>query len=89
MVIVLLFSQVFAIIFMGKRELVALLFCLPGVFLWLFLTVTWIGLQWCVSVLFPYHTHLLCCTQAKQNIKQKKFILALVLRTKITIPIIA
>ena len=45
---------------MGKRELVDLL-CLPGVFvifLQLFLTVPWVGLQ-CVIVVFSDHTYLL------------------------------
>ena len=44
----------FAIILMGKRELVALL-CLPGV-LQLLLTVPFVGLQ-CVIVVFSDHTH--------------------------------
>ena len=52
----------FAIILMGKRVLVALLYlstCLVTVkVLWLFLTVPWVGLQ-CVIVVSPYHTHLL------------------------------
>ena len=53
----------FAIISMGKRELVALLclfsLCLVIVVVqWLFLTVPWVGLQ-CVIVVFPDHTHLL------------------------------
>ena len=52
----------FAIILIGKRELVALL-CLSSwcfvivIVLWLFLTVPWVGLQ-CVIVVFPDHTHL-------------------------------
>ena len=51
-----LFSSL-AIILMGKRELVVLL-CLPDVcVLWLFLTVPWGGLHWCVIVVFPNHTH--------------------------------
>ena len=53
----------FAIILMGKRELVAVLclssWCLMTVIvLWLFLTVLWVGLQR-VFVVFPDHTHLL------------------------------
>ena len=53
----------FAIISMGKRELVALLclfsLCLVIVVVqWLFLTVPWVGLQ-CVILVFPDHTHLL------------------------------
>ena len=51
----------FAIILMGKRELVALLslssWCLVIV-VWLFLAVPWVCLQF-VSVVFPDHTHLL------------------------------
>ena len=51
----------FAIILMGKRELVALLslssWCLVIV-VWLFLTVPWVCLQF-VIVVFPDHTHLL------------------------------
>ena len=51
----------FAIILMGKRELVALLglssWCLVMV-VWLFLTVSWVCLQFVILV-FPDHTHLL------------------------------
>ena len=51
----------FAIILMGKRELVALLslssWCLVIV-VWLFLAVPWVGLQF-VIVVFPDDTHLL------------------------------
>ena len=51
----------FAIILMGKRELVALLslssWCLVIV-VWLFLAVPWVCLQ-SVIVVFPDHTHLL------------------------------
>ena len=51
----------FAIILMGKRELVALLglscWCLVIV-VWLFLVVPWICLQFMI-VVFPDHTHLL------------------------------
>ena len=53
----------FAIIVMGKRELVALL-CLSSwllvivIVLWLFLMVPWVGLQ-CVIVVFPDHSHML------------------------------
>ena len=51
----------FAIILMGKRELVALLsmssWCLVIV-VWLFLAVLWVCLQF-VIVIFPDHTHLL------------------------------
>ena len=51
----------FAIILMGKRELVALLglSCWYRVIVvWLFLAVPWVGLQF-VIVVFPDHTHLL------------------------------
>ena len=51
----------FAIILMGKRELVALLslssWCLMIV-VWLFLAVPWVCLQF-VIVVFPDHSHLL------------------------------
>ena len=51
----------FAIILMGKRELIALLdlssWCLVVV-VWLFLKVPWVCLQF-VIVVFPDHTHLL------------------------------
>ena len=49
----------FAIILMGKRELVALLslsfWCLVVV-VWLFLAVPWVCLQFMI-VVFPDHTH--------------------------------
>ena len=52
----------FAIILMGKRELVVLLslssWCLVIV-VWLFLAVPWVCLQF-VTVVFPDLTHLLC-----------------------------
>ena len=51
----------FAIILIGKRELVALLglssWCLVMV-VWLFLAVSWVCLQFVILV-FPDHTHLL------------------------------
>ena len=51
----------FAIILMGKRELVAMLslstWCLV-IIAWLFLAVPWACLQF-VFVVFPDHTHLL------------------------------
>ena len=54
----------FAIILMGKRELVALLslssWCLVIV-VWLFLAVPWVELH-LVIVVFPDHTHLLFWT---------------------------
>ena len=69
LVLILLFSTLcptsFAIILMGKRELVAYLklssWCLVTVsVLWHFLAVPWVGLQ-CVIEVFPDHTHLLFC----------------------------
>ena len=59
----------FAIILMGKRELVALLYLSSWCFvtvivLWLFLMVPWVGLQ-CVVVIFSDHTHLLFSLFAK------------------------
>ena len=51
----------FAIIFMGKRELVALLnlsSCCLVMVGWLFLAVPWVCLQ-CVIVVFSDHTHFL------------------------------
>ena len=49
----------FAIISMGKRELVALLSlssCCLMIVVWLFLTMPWVCLQF-VIVVFPDHTH--------------------------------
>ena len=62
LVLVLLFCTLcpssFAIILLGKRELVALLNCLVTVSVMrLFLAVTWVGLL-CEIVVFPNHTHL-------------------------------
>ena len=55
------FDSSFAIILMGKRELVALLslssWCLMIVE-WLFLAVPWVCLQF-VVVVFPDYTHLI------------------------------
>ena len=49
----------FAIILMGKKELVALLslssWCLM-IIVWLFLAVPWVSLQFAI-VVFPNHTH--------------------------------
>ena len=63
----------FAIILMGKRELVALLslssLCLV-VAVWLFLAEPWVCLQF-VIVVFPDHTHLLflvCILEKQLNI---------------------
>ena len=59
----------FAIILMGKRELVALLslssWCLVIV-VWLFLAVPWVCLQF-VIVIFPDHTHLLFTIRQVRN----------------------
>ena len=58
----------FAIILIGKRELVALLslssWCLLIV-VWLFLAVPWVSLQF-VIVVFPDHTHLLFLSKAEK-----------------------
>ena len=55
----------FAIIFVGKRELVSVRclssWCLVTV-VWLFLTMPWVCQQF-VIVLFPDHTHLLFLVQ--------------------------
>ena len=48
----------FAIISLGKRDLVAFLYNVTVVVLCLFLTVPWIGLQ-CVIAAFPGDIHLL------------------------------
>ena len=51
----------FAIILMGKRELVALLSLSPWclvIVVWFFLVVPWVCLQFMI-VVFPDHTHLL------------------------------
>ena len=60
----------FAIILMGKRELVALLslssLCLVIV-VWLFLAVPWVCLQF-VIVVFPDHYHLLFLTDLSGNL---------------------
>ena len=60
----------FAIILMGKRELVTLL-CVSSwcfvIVVWLFLTMPRVCLQF-VIVVFPDHTHLIFCSQiAKDN----------------------
>ena len=56
----------FAILLMGKTELVALFglssWCLVMV-MWLFLAMQWVCLQF-VNVIFPDHTHLLFWTEA-------------------------
>ena len=57
----------FAIILMGKRELVALLSLSSRchvMVVWLFLAVPWICLRF-VIVVFPEHTHLLFLKQWK------------------------
>ena len=70
-VIVLCFVGRFAIILMGKRELVALLslssWCLVIV-VWLFLAVSWVCLRF-VIVVFPDHTHLLLLVYNVQAFK--------------------
>ena len=55
-----------AIILMGKKELVALLYLFYCCFMmveWLFLAVPWGCLRF-VIVVFPYHTHLLFLNKA-------------------------
>ena len=55
----------FAIILMGKRELVALLSlssCCLVIVVWLFLAVPWVCLRF-VIVIFPDHTHFFVGTQ--------------------------
>ena len=63
----------FAIILIGKRELVVLLslssWCLVMV-VWLFLAVPWVCLQF-VIVVFPDHTHLLFCRAVERFIPSK------------------
>ena len=58
----------FAIIFMGKRELVALhdlsSWCLV-IILCLFVAVPWVCLRFLIGV-YPYHTHLLCLTSPSE-----------------------
>ena len=59
----------FAIILMGKRELVALLSLPPWclvIVVWLFLTMPWVCLQF-VIVVFPDHTHLLFLSKTLQT----------------------
>ena len=59
----------FAIIMMGKRELIALLsvpFCCLVIVVWLFLAVPWVCLQF-VIVVFPDHTHLLFWSYKSQR----------------------
>ena len=58
-----MFPSSFVIILMRKRVLVALLllsfqYLVTVSVMCLFLTVTWVGLQFMI-VVFPYHTHLL------------------------------
>ena len=64
----------FAIIFMWKRELVALFslssWCLVIV-VWLFLAVPWVCLRF-VIVVFPDHTHLLFFSILKLNHSENK-----------------
>ena len=69
--------SIFGIILMGKGELVAFLclssWCLVIVIaMWLFLRVSWVGLQ-CVIVVFPDHTHLLFNDICGKEIYKFKF----------------
>ena len=67
----------FAIILMGKRELIALLslssWCLVIV-VWLFLAVPWVCLQF-VIVVVPDHTHLLFLGGKKSKLLQRNEII--------------
>ena len=69
----------FAIILIGKRELVALLslssWCLMIV-VWLFFTVPWVCLQF-VIVVFPDHTHYFSKLKACPTIVQLKETIAI------------
>ena len=69
-----LFYSSFAIILIGKRELVALL-CLSSCYfvigVWLCLRMPWVCLQF-VIVVFPDHTHLLFCIKHKLGIFLKQ-----------------
>ena len=56
----------FAIILMGKRELV-LSSCSLVIVVWLFLTVSRICLQF-VIVVFPHHAHYFSCEAKKINV---------------------
>ena len=65
----------FAIILMGKRELVALLslsFWSLMMVVWLFLAVSWVCLRM-VIVVFPDHTHLLFLARQMINLLRKKY----------------
>ena len=63
----------FAIVLMGKRELIALLslssLCLVIV-VWLLLAVPWVCLQF-VIVVFPDHTHLLFLIASDDHVSLK------------------
>ena len=65
----------FAIILMGKRELVTVpslsSWCLVIV-VWLFLAVPWVCRQF-VIVVFPDHTHLLFCIKLYKSMIQRIF----------------
>ena len=68
----------FAIILTRKRELVALLLLLFGCLvtvniLWLFLMVSWAGLQ-CVIVVFPDHTDFLLKCWVRDKITQNSLL---------------
>ena len=71
----------FAIILIGKRELVALLllsFLCLLIFVWLFLTIPRVCLQF-VIVVFPDHTHILVVIQGKMSFKDFFLFLAICL----------
>ena len=73
----------FAIIMMGKRELVALLslssWCLVSV-VCLFLAVPWVCMQF-VIVVFPDHTHLLFLDGRRSKLLQYNEILPSIIKT--------
>ena len=84
MLCVTLCQSSFAIILMGKREMVAL-FCLSSwclvIVVWLFLTLPWVGLQF-VIVVIPDHTHLLFWYQVFKH--KMKFQIVLYISPNIT-----
>ena len=78
----------FAIILMGKRELVALLslssWCLVIV-VWLFLMVPWVSLKF-VIVVFPDHTPLLFTISVHMGMLQEPSLLDNVISMKLFYP---
>ena len=79
MVLALLFILVLQLYWWGRESWLLYFYCLLDVFLWLFLTVQWVSLQW-VSVVFP--DHFFCCPDhffvvSKQKQKTKEVYLGL------------